>query len=57
VLRVLSAGGFSSRLMEAVRVRRGLAYGIGGGLDTLFGQGVITGSSATDNARVADTLA
>jgi zinc protease len=57
VLRVLSGGGFSSRLMEAVRVRRGLAYGIGGGLDTLFGQGVITGSSATDNARVADTLA
>lgn len=57
VLRVLAGGGFSSRLMEAVRVRRGLAYGIGAGLDALFGQGVIIGSSATDNARVAETLA
>jgi zinc protease len=57
VLRVLAGGGFSSRLMEAVRVRRGLAYGIGAGLDALFGQGVIIGSSATDNARVAETIA
>lgn len=56
VLRVLAGGGFSSRLMEAVRVKRGLAYGIGAGLDSLFGQGVIVGSSATDNARVAETL-
>jgi zinc protease len=56
VLRVLAGGGFSSRLMEAVRVKRGLAYGIGAGLDALFGQGVIVGSSATDNARVAETL-
>ncbi|WP_237216753.1 M16 family metallopeptidase, partial [Falsiroseomonas oryziterrae] len=57
VLRVLGGGGFSSRLMEAVRVRRGLTYGIGVGLDSLFGQGVIVGSTATDNARVAETLA
>jgi zinc protease len=56
VLRVLAGGGFSSRLMEAVRVQRGLAYGIGAGLDVLFGQGVIVGSSATDNARVGETL-
>jgi zinc protease len=57
VLRVLGGGGFSSRLMEAVRVRRGLTYGIGVGLDALFGQGVVIGSSSTDNARVAETLA
>ncbi|PWS38191.1 insulinase family protein [Falsiroseomonas bella] len=57
VLRVLAGGGFSSRLMEAVRVKRGLAYGIGAGLDVLFGQGIVVGSSATDNARVAETLA
>ncbi len=57
VLRVLGGGGFSSRLMEAVRVQRGLTYGIGAGLDTLFGQGVVVGSSSTDNARVAETLA
>ncbi|MGX9966895.1 M16 family metallopeptidase [Roseomonas sp. F4] len=56
VLRILAGGGFTSRLMEAVRVQRGLAYGIGAGLDTLFGQSVVVGSSATDNARVAETL-
>lgn len=57
VLRVLGGGGFSSRLMDAVRVRRGLTYGIGVGLDSLFGQGVVIGSTSTDNARVAETLA
>jgi zinc protease len=43
--------------MEAVRVRRGLTYGIGVGLDTLFGGGVVTGGFATENARVAEALA
>ncbi|MGK7870647.1 M16 family metallopeptidase [Falsiroseomonas sp. E2-1-a20] len=56
VLRILAGGGFSSRLMEAVRVQRGLTYGIGGGIDTLFGQGVVVGSSATDNAKVVEAL-
>jgi zinc protease len=56
VLRILGGGGFSSRLMEAVRVQRGLTYGIGVGLDTLFGGGVITGGFATENARVAEAL-
>ncbi len=56
VLRVLGGGGFSSRLMEAVRVQRGLTYGIGVGLDTLFGGGVVTGGFATENARVAEAL-
>lgn len=57
VLRVLAGGGFSSRLMESVRVQRGLTYGIGAGLDTLFGQGIIVGSVATENPRVGETLA
>ncbi len=57
VLRILAGGGFSSRLMQAVREERGLAYGIGGGLDLLFRRGVIVGSVATENARVAETLA
>ena len=56
VLRVLGGGGFSSRLMEAVRVQRGLTYGIGAGLDSLFGGGVITCAFATENARVAEAL-
>ena len=56
VLRILGGGGFSSRLMEAVRVQRGLTYGIGVGLDTLFGGGVVTGGFATENGRVAEAL-
>jgi zinc protease len=55
-LRILAGGGFSSRLMQAVRERRGLSYGIGGGLNVLFRQGVVVGSVATENARVAETL-
>lgn len=56
-LRILAGGGFTSRLMQAVREQRGLAYGIGGGLNVLFRRGVIVGSVATENARVAETLA
>jgi zinc protease len=56
VLRVLAGGGFSSRLMDAVRVQRGLAYGIAAGLDPVAGQGLIVGSVATENARMAETL-
>lgn len=56
VMRVLAGGGFSSRLMEAVRVQRGLTYGISAGLDALFGQGIIVGAVGTENARVAETL-
>lgn len=56
VLRVLGGGGFSSRLMEAVRVQRGLTYGIGVGLDTLFRGGVVTGGFATENTKVAEAL-
>jgi zinc protease len=57
VLRILGGGGFSSRLTEAVRVRRGLTYGIGIGLNTGFGGGVLIGSVASDNAKIAEALA
>jgi zinc protease len=57
VLRILAGGGFTSRLMQAVREQRGLAYGIGGSLEVLFRHGIIIGSVATENARVAETLA
>lgn len=56
VLRILAGGGFTSRLMQSVREERGLAYGIGAGLDVLFRRGIIVGSVATENARVAETL-
>ncbi len=57
VLRILAGGGFASRLMHSVREQRGLAYGIGGGLDVMFRRGIVVGSVATENARVAETLA
>jgi zinc protease len=57
VLRILAGGGFSSRLMQAVREQRGLAYGIGGSLEVLFRHGIIIGTVSTENARVAETLA
>jgi zinc protease len=56
MLRVLGGGGFSSRLMQAVRVQRGLTYGISCGLDVLYGQALITGGLATQNAKVAEAL-
>jgi len=56
VLRILAGGGFSSRLMQAVRVERGLSYGIGAGAEPLAGRSVILGSVATENARMAETL-
>lgn len=56
VLRVFGGGGFSSRLTESVRVKRGLTYGIGVGLDTGFGGGVLVGSVASDNGKIAEAL-
>ncbi|TPG58134.1 insulinase family protein [Roseomonas nepalensis] len=56
VLRVLAGGGFSSRLMNAVRVERGLAYGINAGPEPVAGRSVIVGSVATENARMAETI-
>jgi zinc protease len=56
VLRIFGGGGFSSRLTESVRVRRGLTYGIGLGLDTGFGGGVLLGSVASDNGKIAEAL-
>lgn len=57
VNRILAGGGFASRLMEEVREKRGLAYGIGAQL-VPFGRHatLVLGASATENARVAETL-
>ena len=48
---ILGGGGFSSRLMDEIRDKRGLTYGVGTGLATgLFGQswqGGMSGSNAT----------
>ena len=53
---VLGGGGFNSRLMEEVREKRGLTYGVYTYLYPLDHAGVWLGSVATQNARVAETL-
>lgn len=56
---ILGGGGFSSRLMEEIREKRGLTYGVGTGLATgLFGQtwqGGMAGSNAT-TAEAVDLI-
>ena len=53
-LRILAGGGFTSRLTKTVREERGLTYGIGAGLDLLFGRAIVTGQVQTDNATVGE---
>ena len=53
-IRILSGGDFSSRLTRRVREERGLTYGIGAGLDPLFGRSIVVGSVATENANVGE---
>lgn len=54
---VLGGGGFSSRLMTEVREKRGLAYSVGTYLYPLHHAGLMIGQVATENARVAESLA
>ncbi|WP_421992869.1 M16 family metallopeptidase [Roseococcus sp.] len=53
-LRILAGGGFTSRLMKSVREERGLTYGIGAGLDLLFGRALVIGNVQTANASVGE---
>lgn len=53
---ILGSGGFTSRLYDEIREKRGLAYSIGSYLYPLEHSGLITGSGGTANGRVAETL-
>ena len=53
---ILAGGGFSSRLMEEVREKRGLAYGVGASLVDLEGAPLWIGHVATSNDRIAQSL-
>ncbi|MBI1214068.1 MAG: insulinase family protein [Alphaproteobacteria bacterium] len=54
---VLGGGSFSSRLMDEVREKRGLVYGISTGLDPFFiGGGDLEGSFGTKNETAGQAL-
>jgi zinc protease len=54
---ILGGGGFRGRLMKEIREKRGLAYGVSTGLVAYRHAGLILGSVATENARVAESIA
>ena len=53
---ILGGGGFSSRLTEEVREKRGLAYSIATDLVTLDHTGIIMGQVATKNESAGETI-
>jgi zinc protease len=53
---ILGGGGFESRLMQEVREKRGLTYGIGTSLVPRDYGEIWLGSVASDNAKVAQAL-
>jgi zinc protease len=54
---ILGGGGFRGRLMKEIRENRGLAYGVSTELVSFRHAGVILGNVATENARVAQSIA
>jgi zinc protease len=54
---ILGGGGFRGRLMRQIREKRGLAYGVSTELVSFRHAGLILGSVATENARVAQSIA
>src|SRR5262249_18163478 len=54
---ILGGGGFSSRLMQEVREKRGLVYSIDTSLVSLDHAAVVQGALGTKNASVAEAMA
>ncbi|MBI5162449.1 MAG: insulinase family protein [Magnetospirillum sp.] len=53
---ILGGGGFSSRLTEEVREKRGLAYSVYSYLQPYDHAGLLVGGVATENARLSESL-
>ena len=53
---ILGGGGFSSRLMNEVREKRGLTYGISTSLDSLRRAGIVAGQVATRAGGMRQTI-
>jgi len=56
LLTEIMGGGFGARLMEEVREKRGLVYGISANLTELDASALILGSASTNNSTVAETV-
>ncbi len=54
---ILGGGGFESRLMEEVREKRGLAYGVYSYISSRASAALYLGSVQTANERIAESLA
>jgi zinc protease len=54
---IMGGGGFRGRLMKEIREKRGLAYGVSTDLVPYRHAGLILGSVATENSRVAESIA
>lgn len=53
---IIGGGGFSSRLMEEVREKRGLAYSVYSYIEPLQNSALMVGSVATKNDEIAQSL-
>lgn len=53
---IIGGGGFSSRLMEEVREKRGLAYSVYSYVEPLRNASLLVGSVATKNEEIAQSL-
>jgi zinc protease len=56
VNQILGGGGFASRLMEEVREKRGLAYGVWSAVAPMSQSAVFSGGVATKNAEMVKSL-
>ena len=56
VANALLGGGYSSRLNQEVRVKRGLSYGAGSALDTHRSSGLFLASAQTKNESAAEVV-
>ena len=56
VANTVLGGGFSSRLNQEIRIKRGLAYGAGSGLDVGKTQGTIAAKTQTKNPTAAEVV-
>lgn len=54
--QIVGGGGFNNRLMDQVRVKRGLTYGIGSFLLPLDNAALYLGQFSSDNTRIAEAI-